>query len=132
MTNEKFLVEITKKGDGKIHTGQGDTYKQRQILEVGTHITHAAYETFIEEGWINDAREGDKVTYTPAPDGFTENDRLAGKVTEQLAKEQQEALAKKAAELAEIPDDVLAKAKELLAAEAAAKSAKNAKTAKDA
>jgi hypothetical protein len=115
----KFLVEITKKGAGQIHTGQGTTFKQGDILEVGVHILPESYEGLIDAGWINDARDGDKVTFVPAPEGLTENDRLAGAVTSDLAAKQAAELQRKAAEIAEIPDDVLAKARELLAAEAA-------------
>lgn len=115
----KILVEITKKGAGQIHTGQGTTYQKGEILEVGVHIPHSAYEGLIDAGWINDARDGDKVTFVPAPEGFTENDRLAGIVTSDLAAKQAQELARKAAELAEIPDDVLAKARELMAADTA-------------
>lgn len=88
----KFLVEVTKKGANQIHTGQGTTYPKGEILEVGVHIPESAYEGLIDAGWINDAREGDKVTFIPAPEGFTENDRLAGIVTsDQAAKHAAEA-----------------------------------------
>jgi len=92
---------------------------------VGVHIPQSAYEGLIDAGWINDARNGDKVTFVPAPEGFTENDRLAGVVTSDLAASRAADLQRKAAELAEIPDELLAKARELMAAEAA-KAAKSA------
>lgn len=117
MTNtDKVLVEITKKGAGKIATGQGDNYPQGAIVYMG----RAAYEAHSEEGYVTDARPGDTPTYTPKPEGFREIDRLAGVVTQGLIEEQ----AARQREIDAIPEDVLAKARELLAAEASKKADK--------